>query len=835
MATKPTTGNSVYDALTAFLGGVNSGINPILLDRDQLAWGTNTTIRGGFVTHRPPYQDLTLDFGGNAALEATFKTGFFTGGSTYRPDFGNQSLVLAINGKLLQAIITGNTAIITDISIPGDPNPALTSQSWLWQSEKWIIWEDGQDLPVFFNGSTSRRSNGDSIQLASVTGLSLAAPPPLGDTVDATVSANYIGTLNAPIQLNGAFYEVSEIVGGDPTNAVLTNLYATTGAIIPVGAELFYMPGRVGKIVSSNRSSASAGIWDEINAVMTSLDNISVGIQVTISILGITSLFSVIAIDTTTKTASFKGVNVSFGNTVTVTNGSVVNLSVNTNPTVSLGTAVSLFLVPALGADVNVQLSLVYSGANGTSAWIGDEQYAIASKAPGGTGTVIRLINLSDTGGTNYTLPLDITSVPELPAGRMGAYGMGRNWLSLIDGVSFMAGNIVGGEGGTQVESYRDSVLKTTENYYLNGGGTFRLPGSGDTITAMLFTANLDASMGQGPLQVFTARSVFSVNAPVDNTTWQDLTFPILSQSLLGSGALSQQSTFQVNSDTFFRGIDGWRTLILARRNFSELWGNTPISREMERVLAQEDHSLLSWVSGIQFDNRALLGAVPQATASGVASTQTVALNFDPVSTMAVKSPPVYDGVWNGLNVLQYFRAVIDNLSRCFAVAYDSVAKQIKIVELLPTNDTKNRFDNGVTPIEWTFESATLFKQVAGRPLLKLGAGELYVDNLVGTCDFSVFYKTDQYPCWTLWHRWSICAEEASEADPDLKPGYQPRMGFGEPDMRDCDEFTGRPKPIGYNYQFKFTIRGSCRVLGAKFMANVQPEPEFAKPICESS
>ncbi len=39
-----------------------------------------------------------------------------------------------------------------------DVNPASRTQAWLWQAEKWMIINDGQSVPIFFDGATSRRS-----------------------------------------------------------------------------------------------------------------------------------------------------------------------------------------------------------------------------------------------------------------------------------------------------------------------------------------------------------------------------------------------------------------------------------------------------------------------------------------------------------------------------------------------------------------------------------------------------------------------------------------------------------------------------------------------------
>ena len=67
------------------------------------------------------------------------------------------------------------------------------------------------------------------------------------------------------------------------------------------------------------------------------------------------------------------------------------------------------------------------------------------------------LLNLNDTRYlTGYQFnagtpanPAAIFNLPELPPGRMGAYNQGRVWQSGANGISFIAGDIVGGPSGS--------------------------------------------------------------------------------------------------------------------------------------------------------------------------------------------------------------------------------------------------------------------------------------------------------------------------------------------------------------------------------------------------
>jgi hypothetical protein len=290
-------------------------------------------------------------------------------------------------------------------------------------------------------------------------------------------------------------------------------------------------------------------------------------------------------------------------------------------------------------------------------------------------GVNITATNLSIAPGIFYAPPMDIFDtglfVPQFPPGRMGAYGLGRVWMALADGITFVAGDIVGGSSGTVALQYRDAILNLTENQFLVGGGTFRIPVSGQTIKAMVFATTLDVSLGQGALQVFTETSVFSCNAPVDRLTWTTISNPILTQSLIGQGATGQNSTIASNGDTIFRSLVGFGSLILGRRQFST-WGNVPISREIERAIATDPEALLQYGSAVNFDNRLLATTHPHNLARGVQHDGLVVINYDPLSNLHGKAPSVWDGAWpglNGLDILQVNVGTFNLQERCYFLA----------------------------------------------------------------------------------------------------------------------------------------------------------------------
>ena len=417
---------------------------------------------------------------------------------------------------------------------------------------------------------------------------------------------------------------------------------------------------------------------------------------------------------------------------------------------------------------------------------------------------------------------------PQFGAGRMGAYGMGRNWVVMGDGLSFVAGDMVGGSSGDPDNNGRDAVLNISENTYLNGGGSFRVPAAGSNINAMVFAATLDASLGQGPLQVLTGDTIFSCNAPADRTTWQNTTNPIVTQSLIGGGGLSQDSTVVVNGDIFFRDDIGVRSLILARRDFTT-WGNVPISREVQPVLDADDQSLLGFCRAVNFDNRFLLSSHPVSgngslSPGNVYHDTLVAINFDPTSSMGNKSPSIWDGVWDAPNILKFVSGKFASVRRCFAFCLNNGV--IELYELLPGSSPINK-DNGTNRIQWSFETPVLFRNVQGKgqfECCRLIDGELYADLFDGPVDFKVQFRPDYDSNWHDWYSWTVPAPDANN------PTYQTRMGLGEPPT-DSDQATGQPYRDGQSFQLKITVTGYCRIMGAKFAANRIPQPKFAPQI----
>lgn len=420
----------------------------------------------------------------------------------------------------------------------------------------------------------------------------------------------------------------------------------------------------------------------------------------------------------------------------------------------------------------------------------------------------------------------------EIKPGTVIAYVQGRLWYALPDGLSFRAGDLVGSrDTGTPGYAYKDSILRETENDYLNEGGDFAIPADAGEITAMVATSILDTSQGQGPLQVFAGQVAFSVNTPVDRAVWKDVRYPIQTVSLIGAGAEGAQGVVRANSDLFMRAQDGIRSYIIARRQFRD-WGNTPQDYEMREILSYDQQNLLTYASGFIADNRLIMTCSPRWTQIGVAHRGLVALDLAPVYSIRGQGLPHYDGLWTGIQVLSLQRTDIGNFM--FVLADDG---SIDLWEM-SNEGLFDLYDDNVGRIRWSVEPRTLFveRDNAGRPiwnLKRLETGDLFYDQLVGAVDFTLSLKPDGYPCFRPWQTWQECVP-ACTTTPGCTPpglfqsGYRPRFRLRAP-PDEC--LQDRLLRSFYQLNTKLEITGPARLRGMRIGAVPQSEPKY-DPTC---
>lgn len=515
--------------------------------------------------------------------------------------------------------------------------------------------------------------------------------------------------------------------------------------------------------------------------------------------------------------------------------------------TPTLGTTTTApFVVPAVGANVVISVTDASRIFAGYPIQIGGKVYIVVSKS----GNNVTATNSNDTpaaaiaSGTLVVI-LDV-GTPTLPTVWMTQANEyliiqdGQSSAIIFDGANSRRaepallevptgtamvyneeiGRLVVAVPGNQIAfgdvfdgSNPASILKFEEETILDDGGRFRIPLKFGKVTAMAMTANLDRSNGQGPMIVFAQRGISSFNLPANRDIWTSLTYPTQVNMPIRYSATSQETVQLVNADLYFRAPDGFRSLMWALKEFQSP-GNVPLSSEMNRILAEDDKELLDRASTMVFDNRLIFTAEPTPSDNGIYHRSLVAMDFDQISRIGLKAPPVYEGSWTSVKVTKLLSGTF-NVERAFMFSLNAATLENELWEL----HTETGFDESLTA-QVRIQSAIELRALdANRPLelKELADLDVWLDQVVGEVVLVSQYKPDDYQCWfnigskELCQTFENCEEEECKALQVFEDGYRTRISFGQPPDQD-EEVDNKPARAGYQHQIRLAWKGQARV-----------------------
>lgn len=452
--------------------------------------------------------------------------------------------------------------------------------------------------------------------------------------------------------------------------------------------------------------------------------------------------------------------------------------------------------------------------------------------------------------GITSLTPGGANGINELPAATCMDYYGNRIWYAQAR--AYSAGDIVGGTAGTVGNHYRDSILNVTENPLALNGDGFSVPTSSGNIRALKHSANLNAALGEGQLFIFTRKTIYTIQVPTSRYDWINAgndgtaatsTMPLQTVVQLVNGSVGDRCVVAVNGDLFYVSFDpAIRSLITAVRYFQQ-WGNTPISQNESRAIDGSDRALMRFSSGIEFDNRLLMLALPVVADDGVnvVHSAILPLDFDLVTSLDEKKPPSWEGAYDGLQFVQLFKGDFGGLPRAFSVAISDIDGSFMVWELTAASRTENG-DNRVT---WAIETPAYTWATAGLEykLKNLKSGELWIDKISGTVEIDIYYRVDADPCWRRWLHTSVCAaRNCAEQDPvkvcypeePACEGYRFTVVFPEPKFT-CDVNGVRPTTIGYQFQCKVVLKGWARIRGLLLYAIPFNQPQFQGIACPTT
>jgi hypothetical protein len=438
-------------------------------------------------------------------------------------------------------------------------------------------------------------------------------------------------------------------------------------------------------------------------------------------------------------------------------------------------------------------------------------------------------------GITNTAVAPGTPGVNEIPAATCMAYYQGRIWYA--QNRNWSAGDIVGGNSGTIAYRFRDSILNVTENPLVLGGDGFSVPTSAGAIRALAYNANLDSALGQGVLYVFTRKQVFAMQVPITRAAWIAATNnnqPTVTVAQLVNGSVNDRSVVAVNGDLYFQSLEpGIRSLNTAIRYFGQP-GNTQIGVNEERALQFVDRSLLHAATGIEFNNRLIESSLPKRLPQGIVHQALLTMDFTPLSTFESTLPPIWEGMQEGLNILQMWTGDFGGLSRAFALAV-SEDGGMDLWEF-STADRTDTNDHRVT----AYAEFPAFNWGDNFQLKELVGGELWVDSISGEVVFTMDYRPDGDPCWYPWHKWKMCSARntcENVKNPICYPispqreTYNPGAGLPKPPLV-CDPVSKQPTNLGFQFQTRLTIHGYARIRGLYLYAQPRMTQLFRRPVC---
>lgn len=237
-------------------------------------------------------------------------------------------------------------------------------------------------------------------------------------------------------------------------------------------------------------------------------------------------------------------------------------------------------------------------------------------------------------------------------------------------------------------------------------GDVYQIPTANknnDVITAMGFLQVQDTSTGIGPLLVATQNAIYSYRTDLPRVQWQGGASSIVFGSclLFNDGIVGQRAHKNVGSDLIFRSSDGQVRALSMARNQQRLWGNSPISREVNPLLEMSDPNL-DYVSVVSyFQNKIFTTCNPHrvdvTSSEGFPQTDYVSsgilvIELDNTASITAQSPPVWGGVWTGAlwmdfcsnNKLFYAAAKLNGRNKMFLVdptrTYDTIGDKVRYV-----------------------------------------------------------------------------------------------------------------------------------------------------------
>ncbi len=412
-------------------------------------------------------------------------------------------------------------------------------------------------------------------------------------------------------------------------------------------------------------------------------------------------------------------------------------------------------------------------------------------------------------------------SQKEVPLGRQMAYGNGRLCVA-VNGNQVKVGNIT-------TDIYQ-SELSFTETQYLNGGGSFLYP---QNLTALAFLPVNNTFSGYGSLLDFGEQFIDSLHLEItQRDQWASKDgFGVV--VLPNVGSCAQDVIVRVNQDLYFRDADGQIWSVRSAVSDQNTPGNSPLSREISRIVDFETDVWVPYSSGIYFDGRMMWLASPFMNRFGLPSFKAIiSLDAAPLATMRGKTPPAYDGVADGLWFQRICAGKFSGQNRAFVISTDEDGEN-RLWEIVARGEADQYFktEDDVIVVRDSLVTAnteTRRYDFGAPPLLKqLMRLDLWPAEIEGENTVQVYYRADNRTKWQFWSEFSCCARMTNADDQWLNLYNQERgrvISLSSPYVN--DDIDNQQANVGFGFQIRVVWTG--KLLFDRITAWARPLPETA-------
>ncbi len=391
-------------------------------------------------------------------------------------------------------------------------------------------------------------------------------------------------------------------------------------------------------------------------------------------------------------------------------------------------------------------------------------------------------------------------AINEVPLGRQMAYGNGRLAVA-VNQSQVKVGDIT-------TDTFQ-SELNFTETNYLNGGGSFLFPYN---VTALAFLPVNNTFSGYGSLLVFGNQFLNSLHLEITSRDLWDKKdgFEVV---VVPIGACGQGTVIKVNQDIYFRDAKGEIWSVRSAVSDAGSPGNSPLSREVSRVVDFETEQLVKYSSAIYFDNRLMFLASPIVNEFGAASYKNIiSLDAATLASMRGKQPPAYDGVAEGLNFVQLMSGRVNGIDRAFAISTDDDGEN-RLWEIIPNGHADGYLadvDGSLlltdVPVGSQVESRRF---VFGDTLHQMMRLDLWPAEIAGEVTVTAYWRADNRTKWQFWDTFDMCATMENVDDQWLTLDSQERgrvKSLSAPSVN--DDIDNQQADVGFGFQVKLVWTG---------------------------